>query len=391
MAGAGPTRIGLVDAGNPGWTAGSTFMRTLARSLAAAADGSGIEVSLLSAADPELGGPSPRVIPLLPPRRLGAEVRLRALVRRPAGLSPIGTARKHGLTVVVVPFYVPRWTRGVAAVGWIPDFQHLHLPELFDEEERRRRDREYRALAERSALVLLSSEDALSDFRAFAPAAAGKGRALPFPSRFAFETPGAVATPARDRFTLPPKFALVVGQLWRHKNHQLVLDALRITRARGLRIPVVMTGLPSDYRDPTNGVVSRLLQTIAEVPLRDDVTVLGLVSDDDLADLMRTAAVVIQPSLFEGWSTVVQDCKALGRPVLCSDIAVHREQAPHALGFFDPRSPEALADLLTATWPELSPGPDSEGEEAALAQERSFAREHGERLLAICREAAETR
>jgi glycosyltransferase involved in cell wall biosynthesis len=299
----------------------------------------------------------------------------------------VRAARRHGFSVVVVPFFVPRWTRGLAVVGWIPDFQHVHLPQLFDEEERRRRDREYRALADRADLVLLSSEDALADFRAFAPAAAGKGRALPFPSRFAFEEPRAVEPPARERFTLPPKFALVAGQLWRHKNHQLVLDALRILRARDVRIPVVMTGLPADYRDPRNHVVSRLLQTIAEVPLRDEVTLLGLVSDDDLADLMRSAALVVQPSRFEGWSTVVQDCKALGRPVLCSDIAVHREQAPHALGFFAPDDAAALADLLAAMWPDLAPGPDAGAEEAALAEERRFADEHGERLLAICREA----
>jgi glycosyltransferase involved in cell wall biosynthesis len=387
MPAAGLTRIGLVDGGTAGWTAGSTFARTLARSLAAAVDGTGIEVAIISTGAPHDAGPSPKVIPLRPRRQLGIEARLRALVRRPAGPSPVQVARSNGLSVVVLPFFVPRRTRGLAVVGWIPDFQHVHLPELFDDEERRRRDREYRALAERSALVLLSSEDALADFRSFTPEHAAKGRALPFPSRFAFETPGAVETPARERYTLPSKFALVVGQLWRHKNQQLVLDALRILRARGLEIPVVLTGLPADYRDPANGVVSRLLQTIAEVPLRDQVTMLGLVSNDDLVDLMRTAAVVIQPSRFEGWSTVVQDCKALGRPVLCSDIAVHREQAPGALGFFDPSSPEALAEVLATTWPGLEPGPDPDAEETALAGERRFAHEHGERLLAICREA----
>jgi glycosyltransferase involved in cell wall biosynthesis len=387
VAGEGLTGVGLVDGGSPGWTAGSTFTRTLATSLAAAADGAGIEVAILSAGDASREGRSPRVIPLPPRRQSGAEARLRSLVGRPAAPSPIRVARSHGLSVVVVPFFVPRWTRELAVVGWVPDFQHVHLPELFDEEELRRRNREYRALAERAALVLLSSEDALADFRSFVPASADKGRALPFPSRFAFEPPRGAETPARERFNLPLKFALVVAQMWRHKNHQLVLDALRILRMRDVRIPVVVAGLPADYRDPTNAVLSRLLQTIAEVPLRDQVTLLGLVSDDDLVSLVRAAAVVLQPSRFEGWSTVVQDSKALGRPLLCSDIAVHREQAPQALGFFDPESPEDLAELLAATWPELTAGPDLDLEEAALAEERRFARDHGERLLAICREA----
>jgi glycosyltransferase involved in cell wall biosynthesis len=382
------TRIGLVDAGSPGWTAGSSFVRTLASSLAAAADGSGIEIALLSPGQVDGAGRA-RAIRLLPRRQLPGEARLRDLARRPPAPSPIRTARSHGLSVLVLPFFVPRRTSGVAVIGWIPDFQHLHLPELFSDEERLRRNAEYRTLAERADLVLLSSRDALEDFAAFAPAHAAKGRALPFPSRFAFETPAAPDPPAWQRFTLPAKFALVVGQLWRHKNHQLVLDALRALGASGVTIPVAMAGLPADYRDPENAVVSRLLQTIAEVPLRDQVTLLGLVSEAELFDLLRSAALVIQPSRFEGWSTVVQDCQALGRPLLCSDIPVHREQAPAALGFFDPDRPEALAEALAATWSDLPAGPDAAAEESALARERQFAREHGERLLALCQEAYE--
>jgi glycosyltransferase involved in cell wall biosynthesis len=335
------------------------------------------------------GAGQARAIRLLPRRQLPGEARLRELAGRPPGPSPIRTARSHGLSVLLLPFFVPRRRSGVAVIGWIPDFQHLHLPELFSDEERRRRNAEYRALAERADLVLLSSGDALDDFAAFAPAHADKARALPFPSRFAFETPAAPDRPAWQRFTLPRKFALVVGQLWRHKNHQLVLDALRALRASEVTVPVAMAGLPADYRDPENAVVSRLLQTIAEVPLRDQVTLLGLVSEADLLDLLRSAALVIQPSRFEGWSTVVQDCQALGRPLLCSDIPVHREQAPAALGVFDPDRPEALADALAATWGNLPAGPDAAAEEAALAKERRFAREHGERLLALCREAHE--
>jgi glycosyltransferase involved in cell wall biosynthesis len=118
------------------------------------------------------------------------------------------------------------------------------------------------------------------------------------------------------------------------------------------------------------------------------VTVLGGVARADLLALLRRAAVVIQPSLFEGWGTTVQDAKALGRPVVCSDIAVHREQAPEAVGLFAPGDPGDLADLLERVWPDLAPGPDLDREAQALERERSFARAHGEALFAICSEAA---
>jgi glycosyltransferase involved in cell wall biosynthesis len=134
--------------------------------------------------------------------------------------------------------------------------------------------------------------------------------------------------------------------------------------------------------------LSRLLQSVATSGLSDEVTLLGEVPRDDVIDLMRAAEIVIQPSRFEGWSTVVQDAKALGRPLLCSDIPVHREQVPGAMGFFPCDEPDVLADLLASHWEQLSPGPDFAGEQKALAEEREFAALHGRSLLGLCREVA---
>jgi len=151
---------------------------------------------------------------------------------------------------------------------------------------------------------------------------------------------------------------------------------------------VVMTGLPSDHRDPANRNFSALLQAIAAAGLNSQITILGLAPYTDLINLMRTAALIIQPSRFEGWSTVVQDAIALGRPLLCSDIAVHREQAPKALGFFGTDRAEVLSELLAAYWNDLAPGPSYTVEQQSLALERAFSVRHGKALLDLCVETA---
>jgi uncharacterized protein (DUF3084 family) len=51
---------------------------------------------------------------------------------------------------------------------------------------------------------------------------------------------------------------------------------------------------------------------------------------------------------------------------------VHREQVPDALGFFDPKKPEMLANLLAETYEDLRPGPDLQREEAAFELARSL-------------------
>ena len=69
---------------------------------------------------------------------------------------------------------------------------------------------------------------------------------------------------------------------------------------------------------------------------------------------------------------LVEDCRALGKTVLLSDIPIHREQAYPAAHAFDPESVDELVALLARLWPDLRPGPD-------LVAER-LAREEDDRL-----------
>src|SRR5690606_1228173 len=94
---------------------------------------------------------------------------------------------------------------------------------------------------------------------------------------------------------------------------------------------------------------------------------LGFLPRTDQLALMAGAAAVIQPSLCEGWSTAIEDAKALGRAVLASDIAVHREQIGQNVDFFSPDNPRSLADLL-ARYAET--GPDAQPTDYAAVQRR---------------------
>lgn len=313
--------------------------------------------------------------------------RVRHALNLPDPTNPVSLAKRVGAQVIL-PVMRPQRLRSVAGVGWIPDLQHRHLPDLFAQSERNLRDRLYRRLAELCRLILLSSEAAKSDFLDFAPDLAEKARVASFPSSFAFTGDLDGTSDVREIYGLPGRFALVVNQFWRHKNHGLVIEAFARLRASGVDIPLVLIGRPADYRDRSNEVVSQLLQKIAVSRLRDRVWMLGEVPRIHLLALMRTSTLIIQPSLFEGWSTSVQDASALGRPLVCANIPVLREQAASARGFFDPHDPDVLASLLGEVWSSLEPGPDKAAEAAALENEKSFARAYGRRLLDICDEAS---
>jgi glycosyltransferase involved in cell wall biosynthesis len=385
------SRIAVVNMTVDWWTAGGSFTKMLVQSLAAAREGTGTEVMLLSRK--KSGGkeePLPATVRHFKrPEYAFGERQFRAMRGLGEKSELYETALRYKASVVLPVLEIDLPHPPVPTIGWIPDFQHRHWPEFYSKASLASRDRAYRQLAERSGLILLSSESARNDLAGFLPEQTAKARVLPFPSLFAFQQPEPADPHATvAKYHLPEKFALVANQFWQHKNHRVVVEAIALLKARRLRIPVVMTGQPSDFRDPQNRTVSELLQRIAEAGLVNDVTMLGQVPYGELIAFMRAAAVMIQPSQSEGWSTVVQDGKALGRPLICSSIPTHREQAPDALGFFDWNQPDQLADLLEQHWQTLEPGPNSETEAACLEREREFARLHGRKLLKVCQEAA---
>jgi glycosyltransferase involved in cell wall biosynthesis len=268
---------------------------------------------------------------------------------------------------------------------WIPDFQHLHLPELFSLDERRSRDASMQSVASHPGIVILSSNAALEDFLDSFPGARCTPRVWSFHSLL---EPSPIAT-VQDAFldaALPEKFLYVPNQFWVHKNHIVLFRALGMLRdTYGLIVPVVCTGSPMDTRSHTHHQM--LLDYLAQHDLDDQVTILGLLPRNQQLLILRRCAAVVQPSLFEGWSTVVEDARAIGRPLLLSDIEVHREQMPGSMFFFDPHSPKSLAHLIAEQWPDLRPGPDADAEAKAKADTMELIIAAARRFVLYCQEA----
>ena len=398
-------RIAVVDAAAARWTAGGQVTRTMARSLVAAGATKDRSVVFVSASaqpgDEELSIGGIDVVNLggalddsaggrgrWGSSQSAFERKVRRALSLPDGADPLAYLRGTKLDAVLPMLSVPPRPRLPGTVGWITDFQHRAMPEFFSPQECATRERSYARLVRRSAVVLLSSQAMAADFARYYPSHSHKARVLPFPSPLAFSTVGRDATSAPLTYNLPARYALVANQFWQHKNHELVVEAVARAKGAGVEIPVVMTGLPSDYRDSANRTVSRVLQRIAKAGLGGQVIVLGQVPYEDLVELMNCAEVIIQPSRYEGWSTSVEDAKALGIPLLCSDIPVHREQAmSFGSRFFKTDDADSMAEVLAALWGSAR-RPTTNATERALAGARDRAELYGCGLVEACDAAA---
>jgi glycosyltransferase involved in cell wall biosynthesis len=147
-----------------------------------------------------------------------------------------------------------------------------------------------------------------------------------------------------DHYGLPEKYIFMPNQFWRHKNHGLVLEALRLLKDQGTSIVIAASGMQSDTRDPS--YFPSFFERIQKLGLTDDFRLLGMIPYPHLALLMRASTAMINASLFEGWSTTVEEAKSLGTPLILSDIDVHHEQMGDGALYFDRTSAASLANVI---------------------------------------------
>lgn len=255
--------------------------------------------------------------------------------------------KKHGVSV----FHCD-WLGGdarIPVIGWIPDFQHVRLPEFFSEDEIAVRDKSFREMCQTCATIIVSSFDAQADLRKFDPVCAVKSEVLQFvaaPERVGVAQPS--LEDLESRYGFSGDYFLLPNQFWKHKNHRVVIEALGLLKRQGKRVLVLATGSTVDYRHPE--YFNSLMELVREHDVRESFFHLGLVPSSDLAGLMRYALAMINPSYFEGWSTTVEEAKSLGKRIILSDIPVHREQNPRRASYFLPDDANTLAEVLWETW-----------------------------------------
>lgn len=234
----------------------------------------------------------------------------------------------------------------IKTINWIPDFQHIHLPQMFSEKGIKNRNNNFLKLIRDSDLIVLSSFDALKDMKKFAPNYEDKARVLQFvsqPNSRYFELDEHDKSLLLQKYEIKDDFFYIPNQFWKHKNHMMIFEAISELKKDGVEINIVCTGYLGDYRNKT--YIDDIRKVVKLNNLEDNIKLLGLVDYEDVFALIKFSKAVINPSLFEGWSSTVEECKSVGKNMILSDLDVHKEQYPNAV-FFKRDSIESLKEVL---------------------------------------------
>lgn len=273
----------------------------------------------------------------------------------------------------------------IPTIGWIPDFQHRRMPEFFSKRQLGQRERYFAKVLACSRVIVLSSLDAQADLSNFYPTYAERSKVLKF-------VPGVdtqIACPSLDeikeKYSIRTAYFHLPNQFWVHKNHHVVIKALNILKEQGEPVTVLATGSKSDDRWPN--YFQSLMTHVEECGVAEEFRVIGVVPYADLIALMRYSIGLINPSFFEGWSTTVEESKALGKRIILSDIPVHREQSPMRGVYFNPHNPQELAEAMKQQLHSWNIDEDREwmaqAIEALPARREEFARKYQEVVLEL--------
>lgn len=229
-------------------------------------------------------------------------------------------------------------------VCWYADLQHLHYPEFFSKRKRLERNSRIKFFIKNSNHLVVSSQAVKDDFYKYFKVPPSLNVHIYRFVSIIDELPQIHITELRKKYNLPEKYFMISNQFHKHKNHKVVFKALAELKKVKPKIHFVLTGRFPD--EPNSPYMEELHKLVNENDLKQNISFLGLIHRGDQLMLMKYSQAIIQPSLFEGWSTVIEDAKSLQVPVIASDLPVNIEQLQEKGSYFSPHDHKRLIEIL---------------------------------------------
>ena len=246
--------------------------------------------------------------------------------------------RQMDLTHSPTPLILPTAGKALATVH---DLFYVDHPEKTDKDTRAHFVRQTGASLDRADGIIAASHYTREDMLAKFPIDASKVRVIHHGTHKRFKVPLSTAFKRvlQDKYQLPEEFLLFVGAVEPRKNLPCLVDALKILEDRLGRIPLLIIGRKgSDYHN--------LQARIKRNGLESSVRVLDYLPDEDVQGIYGLSTLFVFPSLCEGFGFPLLEAMASGVPIAASRAAALPEIAGDAALYFDPGSPEAIADAL---------------------------------------------
>ena len=143
------------------------------------------------------------------------------------------------------------------------------------------------------------------------------------------------------KYQVPERYLATVGIVHPRKNHQFLVQALRVLKSRGqLDCPLLIVG-PIGWKN------SSLFREIKSAGLSEsDIRFLGYMPDEDMPKFYAGAQAFLFPTLYEGFGLPPVEAMACGSPVISSDAPAMPEVLGDAAILESLSNVERFADAI---------------------------------------------
>lgn len=239
----------------------------------------------------------------------------------------------------------PAW-QGMPSVLTFWDMQQEFYPNFFSPQELLNRQQTYKASAQLATRIIVSAEYTklcLVDIYGIDPAKIDVIY-TGFGPEYKLITDQEKLAKVKCLYGLDRPFIYYPAAGWPHKNHMTLLSALHLMINRyGFDGNLVLTGIAAQMQ---GGIIAE----IERLNLGNVVKILGYLPYPDLPYLYTLARLMVFPSLFEGFGIPLVEAMACGCPLVCSNATTIPEVAGEAGIYFNPNSPEELAEKVWSAW-----------------------------------------
>lgn len=215
---------------------------------------------------------------------------------------------KNNIEVLFFPAMTiyPKDIKRVKIITTIYDIQHEYLPENFSKQEVERRRKEYQYTIENSDYIIV-----ISDYTKKTIIEKYKVN----PDKITVTHLGIRAEKVvKSSIHLPKEFIFYPATFWPHKNHKILIKALKKIESEFPDLSLVLTGAVKNIE-----LKKEIDDLILSYDLSDKVVYLGYVSDEDLHCIYQKARAMVFPSSFEGFGMPIIEAFKYRLPVVAAN------------------------------------------------------------------------
>ncbi len=258
----------------------------------------------------------------------------------------INPYRKHitssQIDLLHVPFqYSPIYNADVPVIITMHDIQEYHYPEYFSASQKLHRKINNINAINESDHIIVSFDHIKKDLLKHFSIEESKISICPppFSEDWFLSDKFTSEETLSKKYVLSKRFLLYPAATWKHKNHINLIQAIAKLIEDGLDIQLICTGNITDHH-------LTIEKEIKKLNLEGRVKFLGIVPEEDLIGLYRTASLVVIPTLYEAGSGPLYEAMRYSSPVICSNVTSLPDTMGNDNFIFDPNSIDEFVSLI---------------------------------------------